>query len=80
MNHVPHMLVSSAVVPRLKLFVMGDTNKTYCGAEPVLGNSTVQPERKLEQWYKFTIPMSDFRCEIFVLRFSSRSGLAAVRC
>ncbi len=48
-------------LPRLKVYVLNEEMKQYCGSEPVLGSSVAYTERSGD-WFKVYLPMSSFRC------------------
>jgi hypothetical protein len=47
-------------LPGLKLYLLNEDSKQYCGAEPVLGVDA-QAEATSGAWFKVTVPFDKFR-------------------
>ncbi|KAG1671486.1 hypothetical protein FOA52_003144 [Chlamydomonas sp. UWO 241] len=48
-------------IPGLKIYLLNEENKQYCGAEPVLGVD-VKPDSTSGEWFKVTVPFGAFNC------------------
>lgn len=47
-------------LPGLKMYLLKEESKQYCGAEPVLGR-TVKQDYTSGDWYKMTVRLSLFK-------------------